>query len=181
MNLISVEFLLPEKTRRNWSSKYVLLANREEYIGLGVLAGTPDARHWLMATGETLPLEAVTHWATLLSVPFLTGEVDSKSLLDEDGYPSSYAHALLEKWSWNDPLGWFQLAQSIWQHGKLGFCITEEATKWSVDISALGWSGNEGLIRAMQKNEVLWSNTWKSSRTGGHHVFEVKKEDEDAQ
>ena len=179
MNLVPVSVLLPKKARHKFACKYQLLANDQDYLGLGTLAGEPGAQHWLMATGDTLPLEAVTYWGTLMSVPLLTRQTEVKDLLDEDGYPTAYALSLLEQWSWVDPVGWFRLAESIWQHKSMGFGIFEEPTKWSVDASTLGWGGNESLIRSMQKNEMLWGSTWKSSRVGGHFVFEFRKQERD--
>ena len=43
------------------------------------------------------------------------------------------------------------------------------------EISTGGWSGNEDIVRALQKNTLLWSMCWESSRRGGHHVLKVRK------
>lgn len=38
-----------------------------------------------------------------------------------------------------------------------------------------GWSGNESLIYALQKNTLFWLTCWQSSRRGGAHVFCVRR------
>jgi hypothetical protein len=38
-----------------------------------------------------------------------------------------------------------------------------------------GWSGNEDLIGAMQRNVLFWSLCWVSSRCGGHYTFRIPK------
>ena len=40
-------------------------------------------------------------------------------------------------------------------------------------IATGGWSGNEDLIEAMQKNWTFWSVCWQSSRRGGGYVFHL--------
>jgi hypothetical protein len=45
------------------------------------------------------------------------------------------------------------------------------------DISTAGWSGNESLIRAMEKNSFMWATTWVQSRRGGHYIFEIDNDE----
>lgn len=37
-----------------------------------------------------------------------------------------------------------------------------------------GWSGNESIIGAMQKNRMVWNFLWEQSRRGGHYVFDKR-------
>ena len=103
--------------------------------------------------------------------------------LDEDGYPAEQALERIEYWPYNDPKGWFEFIFSIWHFGAWGCKEKDEPHEWKENtmvhryyISTGGWSGNEDIIRAMQQNHVLWSDTWVQSRRGGHYILEMKNE-----
>lgn len=38
-------------------------------------------------------------------------------------------------------------------------------------VSTGGWSGNEDVISALQRNEIFWAIFWEESRRGGHYIF----------
>lgn len=38
-----------------------------------------------------------------------------------------------------------------------------------------GWSGNESVIHAAQKNYLFWSLCWDASFSGGLHVFRMDR------
>lgn len=170
--------LLPwQRLSAKVQSAWRLLANGDDYVGLGRYADEPGNPHWVMRDGTTLPMSAVTHWGALSSVPFSLGAaLEQKDLLDEDGYPTTYTRQLVEQWPYHDPLGWFELIQRVW-------CFPERFQRAETDthiqylISTSGWSGNEGLLASMQRNELLWDTVWRTSERGGHHVFEVEKRD----
>ena len=97
--------------------------------------------------------------------------------LDEDGYPTEEALDKIEKWHYNDPRGWFKFIENIWHLTSWGWSKGYNIDgNYLYNISTAGWSGNEDIIRAMQKNKILWSDTWVQSRRGGHYIFEVKDE-----
>lgn len=39
-----------------------------------------------------------------------------------------------------------------------------------------GWSGNEDIIKALQKNKYFFIFHWYKSERGGHYYFEITKE-----
>lgn len=69
------------------------------------------------------------------------------------------AHELMEfvlsKW-WRPEWGWRRSGGRYW-------------------ISTGGWSGNESLITAMERNFIFWSMCWQTHRVGGHYTFKVGK------
>ncbi len=113
--------------------------------------------------------------------------ISSGEFLDEDGYPTDDVLTLIEIWHWSDTKGFFDFIKSIWhladwgwyeEDGGKDLFLNEELTTdiHRYHISTAGWSGNESIIRSMQKNIWLWHNCWVQSRRGGHYIFELKTE-----
>lgn len=137
---------------------------------------------------EEFKQQAAEHNQRLLE-EFQQAKAVGGDLHDEDGYPTEYALNLLEIWHWSDAKGWFEFVKELWTYKSFGWAETEggiddwtneqlpETTK-RFHISTAGWSGNESVIRAMQKNDMLWFFHWVQSRRGGHYIFELKKRDE---
>jgi hypothetical protein len=102
-----------------------------------------------------------------------------QDFLDEDGYPTDAALEIIELWHCDDISGWFEFVKSIWHLSSWGWREREVPHSWKKDqqvkeycISTAGWSGNESIIAAMQKNHMMWRLTWVQSRRGGHYIFE---------
>jgi hypothetical protein len=110
-------------------------------------------------------------------------------MIDEDGYPTEEALQIVESWHWSDAKGWFDFIGSIWYYKDWGWKEKDEPHEWNNHnrdlmvhryyISTAGWSGNEAIIRAMQKTEMLWYLNWVQSRRGGHYIFELKEFNDD--
>ena len=104
-----------------------------------------------------------------------------EDMLDEDGYPSEAALEIVRIWHWTDAKGWFEFIKSIWHLASWGWhegeAIDEISSEkvWQYNISTAGWSGNESIIREMQKNAFMWHLNWVQSRRGGHYIFELKE------
>ena len=103
-------------------------------------------------------------------------ETYASAMLDDDGYPTDEALELISNWDVKDIPGWFAFVQSLWA---LTQWKIEDATHDITDrpitrytMSTGGWSGNEDLIGAMQRNWLMWNVTWVQSRRGGHYIFE---------
>ena len=117
-------------------------------------------------------------------VQFLLADAD---FLDEDGYPTEQALEVVEKWHWDDAKGWFKFIEELWAyhdfgwkekvepHEQQGFKGYENRMAYRYYISTAGWSGNESIIRAMQRNDLMWHLNWVQSRRGGHYIFELKE------
>lgn len=110
--------------------------------------------------------------------------LQAKDHLDEDGYPTDAALRLIEIWHFEDQRGWFDFIKSIWHLSSWGWHEKEETHDFYDDqtvirlyVSTAGWSGNESIIFAMEKNHMLWHFSWVQSRRGGHYIFEISQED----
>lgn len=58
-------------------------------------------------------------------------------------------------------------------------CIDGYGRAWKENgefkIATGGWSGNESVIAALEKNTVFWALCWSSSHCGGLYVFKIPK------
>jgi hypothetical protein len=115
--------------------------------------------------------------------------------LDDDGvYPTEKTLEDIANFPLLEKTGrqFLDLIRPIWNYADAGtFAVKHgyaDAGYWHVDteqkgdhtiyqyhLSTAGWSGNEDIIRALQKNVLFWHMYWYSSRRGGHHVFEIKE------
>jgi hypothetical protein len=113
--------------------------------------------------------------------------LDDADFLDEDGYPTEQALEVVEKWHWDDAKGWFKFIEELWAYHDFGWKEKDEPHEWQNHkqykdkivhryyISTAGWSGNEAIIHAMQRNSMMWHLNWVQSRRGGHYIFELKE------
>lgn len=110
--------------------------------------------------------------------------------LDDDGYPTDETLDFIAKARPpGDPMTpWARellaSVKAIWQYSDMGFWKEErDQHAWFDErqitrylVSTAGWSGNESIIRALQKNIFFWPLYWVQSRRGGHYIFEVNDE-----
>ena len=100
----------------------------------------------------------------------------NEEFLDADGYPTDVALKLIEMWRWDQPYEWFDFIKNIWDSANHSWRqATFNDGSIRLEISTMGWSGNEAIISAMMKNEMLWYETWLASYRGGHFFFDVWK------
>lgn len=109
--------------------------------------------------------------------------------LDEDGYPTEAALEKIEKWDYKD--GWIELMDfvcGLWLYSDFGYWSMEKGVtivdtpNYKVvtdvyNIFTAGWSGNESIIRSLEKNWMFWTFCWYQSTRGGHYIFHVKNEE----
>ena len=133
-----------------------------------------------MLEAEELGKRLKQEWEDLLALDL--------PLLDDDGYPSDHALDVIEKWYWTDDKGWFNFIKELWHLRSWGWSEgwnppdmpgvdLKGKQRYQYHISTAGWSGNESIIRAMEKNDMLWHFHWVQSRRGGHYIFELRPED----
>lgn len=96
-------------------------------------------------------------------------------------YPTDEDLAKVENWDGN----WrecFAFIRSIWWMPEWGWheeTVKDElfdrlVTRYS--ISTGGWSGNESIVAAMERNRWLMIFFWIQSRRGGHYIYEMPDE-----
>lgn len=105
--------------------------------------------------------------------------------LHEDGYPTEEALMKTEVCNCTtdeDFVTFFEFLESLWHLKSWGWYSEEfnegERKGLRYCLSTAGWSGNESLIGAFQRNEYLWCETWVCSRKGAHYEFEFYFEEE---
>jgi hypothetical protein len=94
---------------------------------------------------------------------------------DNDGYPTNEELDAIRSFD-GAPPAWFDLINAAWWAADWGWHEEPGSTptQATIYISTGGWSGNEEIIVAMQKNAAwLWTMTWLSSRRGGHYTFQL--------
>jgi hypothetical protein len=104
----------------------------------------------------------------------------NKEWLDEDGvYPTEAALEKISNWPYEEIPICFEFMKDIWEYSDMGFWEEEETEDHLFQrpvhqyyISTGGWSGNESIIHALEKNWIIWRTTWVQSRRGGHYIFE---------
>jgi len=84
-------------------------------------------------------------------------------------YPSEDVLQIIREWPPERFGELMALVESAWsEYGR----FERDGRKYTLITG--GWSGNEDLIWALQKNlSLFWTLCWQESKRGGHHVFEI--------
>lgn len=89
---------------------------------------------------------------------------------DEDEYPTEDTLQRIANWSWTDFEALLEYVTA---------CVDGYGRAWKENdefrIATGGWSGNESIIDALQKNTVFWAMYWNSSHRGGLYTFKILK------
>jgi hypothetical protein len=101
--------------------------------------------------------------------------------LDEDRYPTEEYLNWLKDWrSWveegtSDAMvpNILQSLKETWTYGSIEIKRPYNA-QFVVELHTYGWSGNEEIIEALEKNPLFWSN-WIRHDVGGHYYFKFPK------
>lgn len=91
---------------------------------------------------------------------------------DDSGYPTEKELNLIAEWNYKEPYEWFEYCKFLWHWGD-DYFNHEELNMFNWFAHTGGWSGNESIIEAMQRNRFLWNLTWEESRRGGHFKFKI--------
>jgi hypothetical protein len=86
----------------------------------------------------------------------------------EDGYRELMAY-VRERWNYADIGYWAESGRRPAEVRK----YSHRPGQRYYDISTGGWSGNEDIIAALERNWMFMAICWQRSRTGGHYLFAV--------
>lgn len=98
-----------------------------------------------------------------------------KPQFDEYGYPTETTLAAIRTWDYKDATGLMEFVIAAWKWADMGVIMKKLRAKNRYSISTGGWSGNEDIIDALAKNWKFWNLYWKSSKRGGHYIFEIDR------
>jgi hypothetical protein len=90
--------------------------------------------------------------------------------MDADGYPTKKELQEIRYWDFHDTRdfhGLMDYIYNLWYDAEDAWHRHDDVYK----ISTVGWSGNEDIICALQRNMMFWALYWYSSQRGGHYVF----------
>lgn len=86
-------------------------------------------------------------------------------------YPTKKELKKIEKWPRNDFTGLMDFVHDLWKYADCGYWVQKHKEYY---ISTAGWSGNEDIISALEKNWTFWVLCWQQSRRGGHYIFYIR-------
>jgi hypothetical protein len=101
--------------------------------------------------------------------------------MDDDGYPTEDELKRIEEWTLRD--GFEALGEyvcSLWY-----FSNWAEFRDWKKDeygdeyrelrLATAGWSGNEEIVSALDRNRMFNALCWQSSHRGGLYIYHIPK------
>ncbi len=93
-----------------------------------------------------------------------------------DDYPSLEELSSIEKWPLEKYTDYVDLAEfivAIWHYGGEWATLKGKRVK-TLRLATGGWSGNEDIIRALDKNFMFGQVCWQMSKRGGLHIYKFK-------
>lgn len=90
-----------------------------------------------------------------------------------DGYPDYKEIETVARWDMDDGFeGLFDYVGELWTYRNY-WSKTVCDSHIAYEFSTGGWSGNEDLVRALDRNRMARLLCWYSSRRGGHYEYRV--------
>ncbi len=96
-------------------------------------------------------------------------------------YPTEEDLKKIEEWDYLDFENLALFVQSIWHWGEDYARLSDwKVNEFNTDYRMLelitgGWSGNEDIICALNRNQMFNMMCWYSSHRGGHHIYQIKR------
>lgn len=92
----------------------------------------------------------------------------------KDIYPTEEELKKIEEWDFrkNSIQDFLTFLESIWWMPDWGFKLKGKRVL-KLELHTGGWSGNESIMEAIEKNFVFWMVCWRQSNRGGHFYFKI--------
>ncbi len=96
-----------------------------------------------------------------------------------DRYPEDAELKQIAEWDYHDFEGLLEFAGSLWKYPDRFEVFAADSQNDDLgtryELSTGGWSGNESIVEALERNAMFWAVCWQQSRRGGYFVFKVPK------
>lgn len=100
--------------------------------------------------------------------------MNKEAEMSKDPYPTEDELDQIEQWDHEDPKGLMEfIREDLWWEPDWGFKLTGKKVL-KLALHTGGWSGNESIIGALQRN-MFWMLYWQRSDRGGHYYFRITK------
>lgn len=92
-------------------------------------------------------------------------------------YPTNAELKKIRNWKIDTPgklMALLDFLKERWQYGNCGYYELKGKKILQLRLSTAGWSENEDMIDALQKNDwFFWGLFWQKSKRGGHYFFKI--------
>jgi hypothetical protein len=96
-------------------------------------------------------------------------------LFDKDGYPAEETLEAIRKWPFADRDGFWKFVEGAWSdYGHVKSIGEDPGNLDHLELVTGGWSGNESIIAAIERNQMIYSMCWQKSERGGYYVYSKK-------
>lgn len=95
------------------------------------------------------------------------------------GYPSKDDLYKVQHWDFKDVRGLFDFIEDsdgMQAYGSFRRTIMPDGRE-RIRIATGGWSGNEDMMSALERNFIVYSSYWKLSARGGLEVYIIPSEE----
>ena len=94
--------------------------------------------------------------------------------MDVNGYPTDKELKTIETWFPDEKpiIELLEYLEELWWCSEWGYKLTGKRIL-KLELHTGGWSGNESIIEALEKNFTFWSMYWQKTIRGGHYYFRI--------
>lgn len=94
--------------------------------------------------------------------------------MDKEGYPTKGELYNISNWrvvTKESLLDLINYVRERWKYVHMGYFKLSGKNVIQLELHTAGWSGNESVLGALERNKLFWIMGWKKSTVGGHFWF----------